>query len=137
MFPGRQLLDFVFPPCCPVCERSSTPRGLCASCLTMFSTSNPFGYPASFIKFFGVSFLSRTSALVTTRVASHPRLEVGWTMQLPQVALALACVLLGVLPFHKHTLEGRIQRQLAYTNKKWGCQMRCASSKRYVSLSCP
>ena len=53
---------------------------------------------ASFIKFFGVSFLSRTSALVTARAAGHTRLEVGWTMQLPQVALALACVLLGVVP---------------------------------------
>ncbi len=53
---------------------------------------------ASFIKFFGVSFLSRTSTLVTARAARHGRLEVGWTMQLPQVALALACVLLGVLP---------------------------------------
>jgi len=53
---------------------------------------------ASFIKFFGVSFLSRTSALVTARAAGHGRLEVGWSMQLPQVALALACVLLGVVP---------------------------------------
>ena len=53
---------------------------------------------ASFIKFFGVSFLSRTSTLVTARSAGHGRLEVGWSMQLPQVALALACVLLGVMP---------------------------------------
>jgi formate hydrogenlyase subunit 3/multisubunit Na+/H+ antiporter MnhD subunit len=53
---------------------------------------------ASFIKFFGVSLLSRTSALVTAQAARHARLEVGWTMQLPQVALALACVLLGVVP---------------------------------------
>jgi hydrogenase-4 component B len=44
---------------------------------------------ASFIKFFGVSFLSRTSALVTERAAKG-RLEVGWKMQLPQVVLALA-----------------------------------------------
>ena len=53
---------------------------------------------ASFIKFFGVSFLSRTSALVTTRAAEHGRLEAGWSMQVPQIALALACVLLGVVP---------------------------------------
>lgn len=53
---------------------------------------------ASFIKFFGVSFLSRASALVTARAARPGRLEVGWAMQLPQVALALACVLLGVAP---------------------------------------
>jgi hydrogenase-4 component B len=53
---------------------------------------------ASFIKFFGTSFLSRESTLVTAQAARHGRLEVGWTMQLPQVALALACVLLGVMP---------------------------------------
>src|ERR1035437_6103042 len=53
---------------------------------------------ASFIKFFGVSFLSRTSALVTARAAGHGRLEVGWSMQLRQAVLALACVLLGVVP---------------------------------------
>ena len=35
---------------------------------------------------------------MTARAAEHGRLEVGWTMQLPQVALALACVLLGVVP---------------------------------------
>jgi len=53
---------------------------------------------ASFIKFFGVSFLSRTSALVTDQAAQRDRLEVGWTMQVPQLALALLCVLLGVVP---------------------------------------
>jgi formate hydrogenlyase subunit 3/multisubunit Na+/H+ antiporter MnhD subunit len=53
---------------------------------------------ASFIKFFGVSFLSRTSTLVAAQAARHTRLEVGWTMQLPQVALASACILLGILP---------------------------------------
>ncbi len=52
---------------------------------------------ASFIKFFGVSFLSRTSALVKSR-ASTGRLEVPWMMQLPQLLLALFCVLLGVVP---------------------------------------
>ncbi len=53
---------------------------------------------ASFIKFFGVSFLSRASALVTSRAARLGRLEVGWMMQVPQVALAALCVLLGVMP---------------------------------------
>jgi formate hydrogenlyase subunit 3/multisubunit Na+/H+ antiporter MnhD subunit len=53
---------------------------------------------ASFIKFFGVSFLSRASTLVTSRAARAGRLEVGWMMQLPQVALASLCVLLGVAP---------------------------------------
>jgi len=53
---------------------------------------------ASFVKFFGVSFLSRTSAVVKEQAASRGRLEVPWMMQLPQLFLAFACVLLGVLP---------------------------------------
>lgn len=52
---------------------------------------------ASFIKFFGVSFLSRTSALVRA-TAEAGRLEVPWTMQFPQLVLAVFCVLLGVMP---------------------------------------
>ncbi len=53
---------------------------------------------ASFIKFFGVSFLSRTSALVKKQAAKQGKLEVGPLMQLPQVFLAVLCVLLGVVP---------------------------------------
>jgi formate hydrogenlyase subunit 3/multisubunit Na+/H+ antiporter MnhD subunit len=53
---------------------------------------------ASFIKFFGVSFLSRTSALVREQAARRGRLEVGPLMQWPQVFLAGLCVLLGVMP---------------------------------------
>ena len=53
---------------------------------------------ASFIKFFGVSFLSRTSTLVAAQAASKGRLEVNWMMQAPQVLLALLCILLGILP---------------------------------------
>jgi hydrogenase-4 component B len=53
---------------------------------------------ASFIKFFGTSFLSRTSDLVAAQARSHQRLEVGWMMQLPQVLLAACCLLLGVVP---------------------------------------
>lgn len=52
---------------------------------------------ASFMKFFGVSFLSRTSELVRSQAAKQ-RLEVPWMMQLPQVLLAGLCVLLGVIP---------------------------------------
>lgn len=52
---------------------------------------------ASFIKFFGASFLSRTSALVRTRL-EQGTLEVGWMMQAPQVLLASICVLLGIVP---------------------------------------
>jgi len=54
---------------------------------------------ASFIKFFGVSFLSRTSDLVKARVtASNGYLEVPWMMQFPQVALACLCLMLGIVP---------------------------------------
>jgi hydrogenase-4 component B len=52
---------------------------------------------ASFVKFFGVSFLSRTSEIVKKKAAEH-RLEVGFMMQLPQVVLALFCIALGVVP---------------------------------------
>ena len=52
---------------------------------------------ASFIKFFGVSFLSRSSALVKQE-ATERKLEVPWMMQLPQMVLAFFCVLLGVVP---------------------------------------
>jgi formate hydrogenlyase subunit 3/multisubunit Na+/H+ antiporter MnhD subunit len=52
---------------------------------------------ALLLKFFGVSFLSRTSQLVSTR-AQKGGLEVGWTMQVPQVVLALACVVVGLAP---------------------------------------
>ena len=53
---------------------------------------------ASFIKFFGVSFLSRTSTLVASQASKRGRLEVDWVMQLPQVFLAGICVLIGILP---------------------------------------
>ena len=42
---------------------------------------------ASFIKFFGLSFLSRASTLVTEQAEKLSKLEVGWMMQLPQVLL--------------------------------------------------
>jgi len=53
---------------------------------------------ASFIKFFGVSFLSRASTLVTAKSAKQERMEVPWMMQLPQVCLAFVCVMLGIVP---------------------------------------
>ncbi len=52
---------------------------------------------ASFIKFFGVSFLSRGSALIKVR-AGEGKLYVPRTMQIPQVVLASGCVILGVMP---------------------------------------
>jgi hydrogenase-4 component B len=53
---------------------------------------------ASFMKFFGVSFLSRTSKLVEEKTAKNTSLEVKPTMQIPQVLLALLCILLGLVP---------------------------------------
>jgi len=53
---------------------------------------------ASFIKFFGTSFLSRTSDLVRERAHTRKRLEVGATMQLPQLFLAVLCIALGLFP---------------------------------------
>jgi hydrogenase-4 component B len=52
---------------------------------------------ASFIKFFGVSFLSRPSTLVEAS-AGKGKLEVGSLMQLPQLFLAAMCILLGTVP---------------------------------------
>ncbi|HXZ78415.1 MAG TPA: proton-conducting transporter membrane subunit [Terriglobales bacterium] len=52
---------------------------------------------ASFIKFFGASFMSRASALVLA-CAQTRRLEPGWLMQIPQLFLALLCILLGLWP---------------------------------------
>ena len=62
---------------------------------------------ASFMKFFGASFLSRASTLVT-ECASKRRLEPGWTMQLPQVFLAAFCVVLGLLPAAGFDVLGRV-----------------------------
>jgi len=53
---------------------------------------------ASFIKFFGVSFLSRPSALVEASAGGKGNLEVDGLMQLPQLFLAAMCILLGVVP---------------------------------------
>ena len=52
---------------------------------------------ASFIKFFGVSFLSRRSTLVIESAAKK-KLEVDGLMQLPQLFLAFCCILLGTVP---------------------------------------
>ena len=72
---------------------------------------------ASFIKFFGVSFLCRTSALVKSRAAAQPRLEVPWMMQIPQVVLAFFCVLLGLVPAIGLVL---IQRGIAASPGEFG-----------------
>ncbi|MCU0609558.1 MAG: hypothetical protein MUF22_07315 [Chitinispirillaceae bacterium] len=53
---------------------------------------------ASFMKFFGVAFLSRRSTLVNERIKSGTKFEADFFMQVPQVLLAIACVMLGLLP---------------------------------------
>ncbi len=52
---------------------------------------------ASFMKFFGMAFLARTSQLVREKAAGR-RLEVGALMQVPQLLLALVCLLFGLVP---------------------------------------
>jgi hydrogenase-4 component B len=62
---------------------------------------------ASFMKFFGSSFLSPPSRLVVERAGAAKRLEVGFCMGLPQLVLAVLCVLLGVAPFLAYGLIGK------------------------------
>ena len=52
---------------------------------------------ASFVKFFGIGFLTRRSAAGRAS-RGRGRLEVGISMRLPQVFLAALCVLLGLTP---------------------------------------
>ena len=75
---------------------------------------------ASFIKFFGVSFLSRTSTLVAAQAVSKGRLEVNWMMQAPQVLLALLCILLGILPAIAFNL---MQHALAASRQGFGAAL--------------
>jgi len=72
---------------------------------------------ASFVKFFGASFLSRTSALVREKAAGPRRLEVGLMMQIPQLLLALLCLLLGIIPAIAYSL---IHRALAASPNGFG-----------------
>jgi len=79
---------------------------------------------ASFVKFFGASFLSRTSALVKEKAAARGRLEVGLIMQIPQVLLALLCLLLGLMPAIAY---GLIHRALAVSPNGFGQALADAS----------
>ena len=88
---------------------------------------------ASFIKFFGTSFLSRTSELVMEKAGLRPalhgadhrahtsrackKLEVEWSMQAPQVALAILCVLLGIVPGLAFAF---LQHAVSVTPEGWG-----------------
>ena len=86
---------------------------------------------ASFIKFFGVSFLSRTSTLVRT-VAESARLEVSWSMQLPQLLLAFFCVLLGIVPAIAFSL---MQRALEASRGGLGTMLANAAPMRTGPLT--
>jgi len=53
---------------------------------------------ALFLKFFGATFLSRTSALVAERARRHPSLEITGKMRLAQAALAAVSLAAGLFP---------------------------------------
>jgi hydrogenase-4 component B len=72
---------------------------------------------AVFIKFFGVSFLSRASTLVKAKTERQERVEVPWMMQVPQVCLALICLFLGLAPFASLSL---LQKVLASSPHAYG-----------------
>jgi hydrogenase-4 component B len=52
---------------------------------------------ASFLKFFGMAFLARSSAVVRAAAAAG-KLEADALMRLPQIVLAALCLLLGLVP---------------------------------------
>jgi hydrogenase-4 component B len=72
---------------------------------------------AVFIKFFGVSFLSRASTLVTSKTERQERIEVPWMMQLPQICLAAVCLFLGMAPFVSYSL---VQKVMAASPHAYG-----------------
>ncbi len=53
---------------------------------------------ASFVKFYGITFLGRTSQVVREKAAGRPSLEVPAGMMVPQLVLAVVCLLLGIVP---------------------------------------
>jgi hydrogenase-4 component B len=62
---------------------------------------------ASFMKFFGITFLSRASTIVKQEAAKGAKMEAGFLMQTPQVLLAITCVFLGVFPAVGYILIAR------------------------------
>jgi hydrogenase-4 component B len=60
---------------------------------------------ASFMKFFGISFLSRRSAVVAQRMDAGVR-DAPFAMQAPQIALAVICVALGLFPVLGYAVVG-------------------------------
>lgn len=101
---------------------------------------------ASFMKFFGASFLSRSSELVNEQVNRRGRLEVGVLMQVPQVFLAVACVLLGVWPAlatgflatalrtSQHGWGGELAAALSPTGASWWGLTLAAGNARFAPL---
>lgn len=79
---------------------------------------------ASFVKFFGVSFLSRAGTLVKQKVEEQGRLEVHWMMQAPQVLLAFFCIMLGIAPFMAFDL---LQKALGSSTHSYGALLAGAS----------
>ena len=75
---------------------------------------------ASFMKFFGASFLARTSEWASSQVARRSRIEVGALMQAPQLFLAALCVLLGVWPA---LATGFLATALATSQHGWGSEL--------------
>lgn len=63
---------------------------------------------ALYIKFFGVAFLSRRSALVNSQAAKQGGLEVGATQQLPQLILAGLCIAIGLAPGVVYQVLGQV-----------------------------
>jgi formate hydrogenlyase subunit 3/multisubunit Na+/H+ antiporter MnhD subunit len=63
---------------------------------------------AMYIKWFGVSFLSRTSAVVAARAKEKGKLEVSGLMQLPQLILAAVCVGMGLIPVLSYQLAAQV-----------------------------
>jgi formate hydrogenlyase subunit 3/multisubunit Na+/H+ antiporter MnhD subunit len=78
---------------------------------------------ALYVKFFGVSFLSRTSARVAER-AAQGRMETGWMMQCPQILLALGCVAMGLVPTFGFRL---IQHMLGRSRQGFGSTLASAA----------
>lgn len=63
---------------------------------------------AMYIKFFGVAFLSRRSTLVKEQAAKQGGLEVGFTQQIPQLVLALLCIVIGLVPGVVYQVLGQV-----------------------------
>lgn len=63
---------------------------------------------AMYIKFFGVAFLSRQSAVVREQAAKQGGLEIGFTQQLPQLCLAAICVAIGLAPGLVYKVLGQV-----------------------------